>query len=197
VSDNLYLEKLVQRLISLDEKAFQEFALTFGPPLHHYFLRHGLPPFEAEDLAAECVTDIAMNVGKYHPGGNFAAWVYTIARNRHVDHWKRGLKTVELDQTLAAPVNDEPWSDVEIAIEVQAVLVEFSEQDRLLVLGRAVHNRSYEDLAEELGIGLETARVRYMRARKSLAERLLKAPAIRRRIEKGAGPTGLANDQSR
>lgn len=37
--------------------------------------------------------------GRYQPQAKFSTWLYTIAHNRLVDHWrKRGLQLVSLDQ---------------------------------------------------------------------------------------------------
>ena len=186
------LELLSRRLVDLEEGAYQEFATIFGPLLVRYFVRHGLPYFEAEDLAATCVTDIAMKTHKYQPGGNFSAWVFAIARNRLSDHHKRALSKSEPTDELAVASIPESWPDLEVELEVQTALADLTECDRVLVFGRALGTRSYKDLAKDLGISEEAARVRYLRARRSLEARLLQTPAVQKRIERSRKHRGIA-----
>lgn len=41
---------------------------------------------------------------RYEPRAKFSTWLYTIAHNRLVDHWrKRGLQLVSLDQEVEQP----------------------------------------------------------------------------------------------
>lgn len=52
-------EQLVERMRSVEAEAFREFADHFGPPFRAMFIRRGLTPPAAEDLAVSCISDIA------------------------------------------------------------------------------------------------------------------------------------------
>lgn len=184
MADSEHLQDLVRRLVALDEEAYQEFAMTFGPLLLRYFVRRGLPYFEAEDLAATCVTDIAMKARKFPGVGSFAAWVFKIAKNAFADYRKKAVRSVELAAEPEDRIEDEQWFDPEVAVEVQVVLANLPEHDRALVIGRALNGRPFKELAEELGLSEEAARVRYLRARRGLESRLIQSPAIQKKIER-------------
>lgn len=186
MSDQQYVEELAQRLVALEEGAYQEFAQLFGPLFLRYFARHDLPYFEAEDLAATCVTDIALKANRYRPGtGSFGAWAFTIAKNALADQRKKAKRAADSIKELELEFEGEPWFDIEAALEVRAVLAELPEIDQILVERRTLGpQQPYKELAQELGLTEEAARVRHLRALRRLEVRLLQTPAIQKKIEK-------------
>ncbi|HEX7788564.1 MAG TPA: sigma factor, partial [Methylomirabilota bacterium] len=105
----------------MEEDAYREFAGYFGPRFRAFFLSRGLPVGETEDLATNCVTDIALKVGKYDPsrgGGRFEAWVFTLARRALVDWWRRRRAAEPLPDDLAFPeAVDEPTDNLAEAVD--------------------------------------------------------------------------------
>ena len=54
---------------------------------------------DAEDMVQEAFVRAYQNLHRYRDEAKFTTWLYTIAHNRLVDHWrKRGLQLVSLDQ---------------------------------------------------------------------------------------------------
>ena len=59
--------------------------------------------------------------GRYEVQAKFTTWLYTIAHNRLVDHWrKRGLTLVSLDQDDAGPSEAAAGADYEPARQLEA-----------------------------------------------------------------------------
>ena len=89
------LEDLPVRLRNTEPAAFEEFAEYFGPRFRGLFLGKGLPPDEAEDLAATCITDIQLKVDRYRqiPRGSFKAWVFVLARHALADWYRAKQRT--------------------------------------------------------------------------------------------------------
>jgi len=191
VAEQLDLENLASRLADEREEAFQEFAENFGPRLVWHFRKNGLLQHEAEDLAATCVTDIALKIKRYQPSrGSFGAWAFAIARNALADRYKQAKRTSEViknwkeeTEREAWTSDDEPGLDIEVVLQVQSALAELSEIDRVLIQRRTLQH-PYKDLALELGITEDAARVRHLRALRRVESVLLRSPQIQKRIER-------------
>lgn len=58
----------------------------------------------AEDLTSQVFLKAWENLPRYKPSGHFLAWLYTIARNQVIDHYRTRKETVPLDEvgTLSA-----------------------------------------------------------------------------------------------
>jgi RNA polymerase sigma-70 factor (ECF subfamily) len=167
-------EELPQRLAALDEGAFREFAALFGPRLRALFVRRGLSTTDAEDLAMSCVTDISLKIDRYDPerGGHFAAWVFTLARHALADWWRKHRAIDMLPESLAAPEGELLMDSATVSGVVDAVreaVAQLPEPDRhLLRLRDLERNEPYSEIARQLGIRTETARVRHLRSLRKL-----------------------------
>jgi len=54
----------------------------------------------AEDLTSEVFLKAWENLHRYRPGGPFISWLYTIARNTVIDHYRTRKQSVSLDETV-------------------------------------------------------------------------------------------------
>lgn len=74
---------------------------------------------------------------------------------------------------------------------MNAALAELPDNDRVLVERRLLGSAySFRELAEELGLSENAARVRHLRALRRLEERLAKTPAVQARINREHGREG-------
>ena len=83
--------------------AFEELYRRHKGPLFRFVLRSVRERALAEELFQEIWMRVIEARGRYEPQAKFTTWLYTIAHNRLVDHWrKKGLKQVSLDDEEAA-----------------------------------------------------------------------------------------------
>ena len=142
------------------------------------FLRRSLGnDAAAQDLLQEVWLAVVRNAAAFEPRARFATWLYGIARNRLIDHWRARRDTVSLDQeaandgeTAASPVERlaagadcEP--EVQAMSRAQAVaFVAAVEQlpapQREAFLLHAEGGLSVEEVAQLTGVGRETAKSR-------------------------------------
>src|SRR5437762_3130655 len=87
------LDGLPGRLRNLEKAAFKDFSDYFGPRFFRLFVSAGLQPYQAEDLATICVSDICMKIHAYRrlDGTPFQNWVFSIARNKLADWWIKAV----------------------------------------------------------------------------------------------------------
>jgi len=82
-----------------DAGAFEELYRRHKSGLFRFVLRSVRDRAVAEELYQEIWMRAIEARGRYEVQAKFTTWLYTIAHNRLVDHWrKRGLQLVSLDQ---------------------------------------------------------------------------------------------------
>ena len=75
-----------------DDRSWEEFVEIYTPLLYHFFTGRGLQDADAADLGQEVMRAVARAIGRfeYDPEkGTFRSWLYTIARNKLKDFFKK------------------------------------------------------------------------------------------------------------
>ena len=88
-----------------DPEAFAALYRQHLPAVYRYLYRRVGHAAEAEDLTAQTFTEALDGLlrGRFQPGSNFAAWIFTIARRRSADFYRQRPE-VPLDE----PSDPEP-----------------------------------------------------------------------------------------
>ena len=89
----------------------------------------------AEDLTSLVFLKAWENLHRYEPRGPFLAWLYSIARNTVIDHYRTHKQTVSLDEAapMAAP-NAKP----DDLVEIRALLEKYElAPDRIVLMPQA------------------------------------------------------------
>ncbi len=142
---------------------------------------------EAEDLAQEVFLKISRSLDGFRGESSIATWVYRIATNAAMDRvrspaYRARLSSAPVEESsengddVAAAVEDRGSSAEEDAIRsqmsgcVQDLITQLPENYRtVLVLSETVGMKNSE-IAEVLGVSLETVKIRLHRARGRLKE---------------------------
>jgi RNA polymerase sigma-70 factor (ECF subfamily) len=109
-------EELMLAYAGGDAAAFEQLYGRHKGPVYRYVLRSVKGRGEAEELFQDVWMKVVEARARYVPRAKFTTWLYTIAHNRLVDHWRsRGLAIVastddegESVPELAAPPSAEP-----------------------------------------------------------------------------------------
>lgn len=170
------LDDLVTRAVRGEEAAFADLFLALQPRVLRY-LRARVGEASYEDVAAETWLHVARDIGRFRGDADaFAAWVFTVARSRATDAFRRAAArpmTVS-DQTHGArdPVASAEqealdrmqWSDLIAAIG--RLPTDQGEAVRLRVLA----GLDVATTAQLLGKSKEAVRVNTHRGLRRLAE---------------------------
>ena len=175
------------RYASGDPGAFQQLYERHRGGLYRYFLRQN-----NGSVAEELFQDVWMRVIKsrkrYRPEAAFKTWLYTLAHNRLVDHWRReGARPVEQSAAdddcpeMSAPdTNPGPSRLVDLRDCIEQLLQLVSglpDVQRQTFLLRHEAGMSLAQIARAMSTGTETAksRLRYAmdRLRAAIAKECL------------------------
>jgi RNA polymerase sigma-70 factor (ECF subfamily) len=133
---------------------------------------------EAEDLTQDIFLKLYHSLPKYDFRRNFTAWLLTMSKNYLIDEyrrtkWERTRRDDFNDRVLAQPSASGPEESL-VRKETRALIWEglnrLSSEMRMAVILRDLQGRSYEEMAEILGLPLGTVKSRVNRARLALAE---------------------------
>jgi RNA polymerase sigma factor (sigma-70 family) len=186
---DINMEDLVQRMSTLDERAFSEFSDIFGPRFRRYFVKRGLNITDAEDLSVSCITDIALKANQYPPAnGNFEAWVFTLAGHYLVDWWRsRQQLSAHLsdDLPLETPEAETVEPNIEVVSAVKEAIENLSKGDQQIIRVRDLEGAStFAEIGKELKITAGAARVRHLRALERLEALLDRDIRIEKYLER-------------
>lgn len=166
-----------------DGGAFDRLYARHKGAVYRYLLRQ----CRNAGIADELFQDVWMNAirvrATYVPAARFTTWLYTLAHNRLVDHWRTSgqARFVSVDDdgegdtrdamdAMPGAANDEPESRVlsnELGNQLRAALAALPPEQRDAFLLQYEGGLSLAEIAELTGVGMETvkSRLRYATAK--------------------------------
>src|SRR5690349_11744387 len=95
--------QLMLRYARGDARAFEKLYTRHRGPLYRYLCRHTRHSEAANDLFQEVWSKVIASRGRYEPRAKFSTFLYHIAHNCCVDHYRRAKGRPE------SPALDEDW----------------------------------------------------------------------------------------
>jgi RNA polymerase sigma-70 factor (ECF subfamily) len=164
---------LIQASIEGDGKAFEALYVHYMDAIYRYiFFRVG-DEIQAEDLTEETFVRAWEALPKYQHKYPFSSWLYRIAHNLVIDHYRR-KKPVPISNGLMRTYSnsDEPMDHMvdrkqEIRLLIKAVQ-RLNELEKEIVLLRFVEGLSHKEISAMVGRSPSSCRVILHRALKAL-----------------------------
>jgi len=168
------------------ELAFRELVRRYERPVFSLIFRMVRNRELAEDLSQETFIKVLNAVHSYRPEFKFSSWVFKIANNAAIDHLrKRELDTLSLEgsphaetpemiEATALQLGDrgetqlEEVENRELGRSIEAAIDRLRPEYRSCILLRHVEGRTYEEIADILGLPLGTVKTYIHRARNEL-----------------------------
>ena len=181
VSEPLSDHQLIEKTKNGDEEAFAEIVRRYQNPLTNYIYRMLNDYEEAVDLAQESFVRVYFAIERYHSNYAFSTYIYRIATNLAISEIRKrkrrklysltGLYQYDGDEDLEFQPEDEkplPEDDL-ISVESQDVIkkaiVALPEKYRIPIILREIEEKTYEEIANILELGLGTTKSRISRGR--------------------------------
>jgi RNA polymerase sigma-70 factor (ECF subfamily) len=170
---------LVARLRAGDGPAFEELVTVYQHRVFGIALRMLGNRAEAEEIAQETFLRAHRALGEFRGEARLGTWLYAIASRLCLNRLGSGRRRHERSDEMALSQAPAEGADAAGALErdeLQAALREavaaLPEDRRIVVVLRDLEGLSYEDVAEILGLPLNTVRSRLHRARLDLKAKL-------------------------
>lgn len=149
-------------------------------PLHGFLCKHTGDRAAAEDIAQTVFERLLKYRHTYRDDGNFAPWMYQVARRCTADHFRRTASTESADPaTLQEYADDQPHAgDAARQSDdhrlLQQALGQLDADDREILLLSRFQDLSFAEIAGILECSIGAAKVRAHRAVRELRELYLK-----------------------
>lgn len=176
---------LVRRAKSGEYPAFEALVSKYEHPMYVLARRIVGSAEDAEDVVQDAFSSVVEHLQEFRGDSSFHTWLSRIATNQalKVLRKRRGLTTVPLDEEstpLPRPEYIAPWAEdpeeaarnPSIRALIDDALKELEEKYRVVFVLRDLQGLSTEAAAKTLGITESNLKVRLLRARLQLRERL-------------------------
>jgi len=163
-------ERLMLMFRTGDAEAFAELFQRYNDPIYGFFRRRLENQSRAEELAQETFVAILRGIKRYEPRSTFRTYLYGIAIKILMAERRKS----RIVQSTAMSASDRGIdSPVDAAIWVRRAIEQLDSDHRDVLLLREYEQLSYEEIAQLLGLTLNTVRSRLFRARSALKAFLL------------------------
>ena len=178
---------LIARVLSGDADAFEPLVLEHQTNVYRLALRLMGNEADAADAAQDAFLKAYTSLSSFRGDSRFSVWLYRLTNNVCIDALRRRRDTVPLEtedvqgEAEELPLPDERWSPeilAERAEDIRAVrtaMAALPPDCREILTLREIGGLSYEELSAALHLELGTVRSRLSRARKKLADELMKS----------------------
>jgi len=151
---------------------FAELFDRYSEPIYRFIFYKTHHRETAEDLLSQTFLRALEKIDQFNTKkGTFQAWLYQIARNLVIDHYRAFRTDSPIEDAWSVSDSVDIERDVEMISqfsEVRAALSELSGAQREIVLLRAWEGRSYAEIAEIVGKSEAACKMSFSRTTKSL-----------------------------
>lgn len=173
--------ELVARTCAGEQDAFEPLVRRYSDHVVR-FLYHMVGDFQtAEDIAQETFLKAYAHLGRLEQRERFSTWLYSIARHSCLD-WIRAKRTAPSIEDLGGPGSElsadsdqapeTPAETGEMHGEIVAELQQLRADYREIILLKHVHELSYKEIGEIVGLSSSAVGEKLSRVRQMLRDRL-------------------------
>lgn len=178
---------LLERVKGHDQEAWRCLVQLYGPLVYQWCRRWELRPDDVADIFQEVFQAVAAQIASFRrerPGDSFRGWLWTIARHKIADHFRRqgrgpvaagGSNALQRLLELPEPPAEPEPSATESSLVHRAlenIRSEFEQRTWTMFWRATVDGHLTSDIAAELGVTPDAVRVAKSRILKRLRKEL-------------------------
>lgn len=169
---------LMLRYAEGDVQAFETLYRRHNDALYRYLLHRCRRRDVAEDVFQEVWSKIIKARSRYRPTAKFSTYLYRVAHNCFVDHWRRSRHDrhkIDIDPDSQAGAGDTAAAETEKSLarrRLEAALADLPAEQRDVFLLAEEAELSLDDIALVTGVKRETAKSRLRYAVRKLKDAL-------------------------
>jgi RNA polymerase sigma-70 factor (ECF subfamily) len=178
------IETLIQRCLQGDQAAWDAIVRMYWRKVFNVAYKFVGKHDEAEDLVQEIFLKMFKSLDTFDRRANFQTWLVSVSRNLCIDHYRSVRKerqTIDraVDASELSPASTDPGPMAALEQRdrltlLRDALAALPEALRTAVLMRDIHELSYQEIADRLGLPQGTVKSRINRGRAELARQIRK-----------------------
>jgi len=158
-------------------KAFEDIYNTNKDDVYRFLCKLTNYQFSlAEELLQETFYQAFLSFDRFRGECSIRTWLCQIAKNTYYTHLKKEIRKEHLVRKLEPPASSGDFTDRyekrEMLQNIHAILEDFEERDRSIVLYRMYADITFREIACLLGIKESSAKVIYSRAKAKIQQQL-------------------------
>lgn len=164
--------RTVQRALAGDRSALAHIYDMYAKSIYRYHYSRTGNAADAEDLTSQTFMAVIESLPRYQHRNNFTAWIFQIARNKAMDHFRGNHRHGEIQEWVADPAQVDALEAVvrnESRTRLKSLLHLLDEQERELIRLRYTAELSFVEIAHLLGRREDAVRKALRRILDSLA----------------------------
>ncbi len=205
------IDQLIERCLQGDQAAWERIVRQYWRKVFNVAYKFVGKHDEAEDLTQDIFLKLFKSLDTFDRRANFQTWLISVSRNLCIDHYRSVRKereTIDRDVDAGdlspASADTGPYAALEHSDRralLRQALDELAPTLRSAVMLRDIHELSYQEIAERLGLPEGTVKSRINRGRLELARQIRKssgderaaasARQLRARRRSGPAETGV------
>lgn len=173
VTDNLSLVRLSQQG---DREAFARLYEMYIEYIYNYIHYRVADDMLAEDITSQVFLKVWEKLATYQPGQSpFVAWVYRIARNTVIDHYRSKKVVIALDEIDPVKLSHTDESDKKLDLQAQSqklheALQTLTRQQQNVLILKFINGFNTTEIAQKLGKQEGAVRALQMRGLQGLSK---------------------------
>lgn len=144
---------------------------AYARPLYDFIYYKTHHKETAQDIASEVFLRALSKIGQFDPERSFKSWLYRIAQNAVIDHYRRLRPTVDIDDIWDLASEEDIMRDADTKLlvrELQTHLARLPQIQRDILILRLWQGLSYKEIAEIVGKSEANSKMIYSRALRDL-----------------------------
>ena len=183
VKKNSHIPELIEKAKEKDQKAFNILLNTYWSDVYRFQLSKTTDEDEAEDITIKTFARAFDKIHLYNKAYNFKTWLISISKNIFIDHARKqrtNLISINKKASEAYKISDESPSAEDQLIseqnltELLSYIKQLKPHYQEVINLRYFQELSYNEIAEHIDEPLNNVKIKLLRAKKSLAELIIK-----------------------
>ena len=137
-----------------DEAALAQIYVSYARLIYRYHYSRVGNPADAEDLTSQTFMAVLESLPRYQHRGRFTAWMFQIARNKAMDHFRGNHKMSNVTESVADTVQADALEAVyqkESKTRLKRLIQTLDEDERELLRLRFTAELSFVQIGQLLG----------------------------------------------
>jgi RNA polymerase sigma-70 factor (ECF subfamily) len=144
-----------------DPRAFGVLYDRYVLKIYRYLLSRMGSVEDARDVTSQTFLTAIETFPRYKHKGYFSAWLFSIARSKYVDHWRKAQRRIETREVNDQELLPDPLLQVietERVVQLKLRISELTEEEQELLRLRYVAELGFGDMASVLNKNVDTVK---------------------------------------